>query len=330
MASKSRLSILLLTGAALAHAAGAAGGHYSVTGQIDAPEGAWTFASIDAATHRLYVGRSTGMLAVDLQTRKTTAFTLDGKRVQMIVPIPGTDLVVGTQDTSNVAIVADGRTGAVLAKIPAGRRPETAAYDAASGLVAVMAGSAEVTLIDPKTRTAVGSIPVPGILESGATDGKGRLYINLEDRNAIAVVDLAGRKQVGTYALHGCEGPTGIGFDARTNLLISACGNQVAKVIDAASGADRGTVPIAGGADAVLIDTERRVALIPCSQGRLVVISLAEKPKQIESVVTAQGARTGAVDPSTGRIYLPVGRAPETDFGAREVPGFAVLVVEAK
>ena len=321
--------IVPIVGAVFAHLAFAAGSHYAVTGQIDAPEGAWTFASIDPIKRRLYVGRTYGVLAVDLETRKATAFPLDGRRVQMIVPVPGSDLVVGTLDTENAAVILDGRSGVVRGKIPAGRRPETAAYDPASGLVAVMAGSAEVTLIDPKANAAVGSIPVDGILESGAADGKGRLFINLEDKGAIAVIDLTARKVVGTYALRGCESPTGLGYDTKARLLISACSNQVAKVIDSMSGADRGTLRIPSGPDAVLVDTERRMAFIPCSEGRLAVISLAgPRPEWIESIPTALGAQTGAVDPATGRVYLPVGRSPATDFGARAVPGFAVLVVE--
>ena len=167
------------------------------------------------------------------------------------------------------------------------------------------------------------------LLESGAADGKGRLFINLEDKGAIAVIDLTARKVVGTYALRGCESPTGLGYDTKARLLISACSNQVAKVIDSMSGADRGTLRIPSGPDAVLVDTERRMAFIPCSEGRLAVISLAgPRPEWIESIPTALGAQTGAVDPATGRVYLPVGRSPATDFGARAVPGFAVLVVE--
>lgn len=338
MGSKLLAAIVLLAGTAFAVTAtvdtamaAGAGSHYAVTGQIDAPEGAWTFASIDPAKRRLYVGRSDGILTVDLEAQKATALTQGGRRVQMIVPVPGNDLVVGTKDQTNTAVLLDGSTGAVLGEIATGRRPETAAFDPATGLVAVMAGSAEVTLIDPNSKSAVGSIPVAGILESAVADGQGRLYINLEDKNSIAVVDLRGRKMVGTYALPGCEEPTGLGYDPKTNLLLSACSNKVAKAIDAATGADRATISIGGGPDAVIVDSERRMAFIPCSEGHLAAISLAgEKPRLIESVVTAQGTNTGALDPRTGRVYLPVGRSAATAFGGRAVPGFAVLVVTRK
>lgn len=326
------LSSLILISAALgAQSVFAASEHYAVTQQIEAPEGAWTFASIDNTKHQMYVGRSSGILAFDLQSHKSKTLDGNGKRVQMVVPVPGSSVVVGTQDTTNSAVIVDISNGSVTAQIPAGRRPETAAFDPSTGLVAVMGGSAEVTLIDAKTKTAVASIPVEGILESGATDGKGHLFINLEDKHAIAVIDLQAKKMTATYPMTDCKEPTGLGYDAKLNVLISACSNHVAKAIDASSGADLGSIKIAGGPDAVLVDGERRVAFIPCSEGRLAVINLAgTKPTLSETVVTAQGAKSGAIDPTTGKLYIPVGRAPETDFGGRAIPGFAILVVERK
>ena len=325
------LGCIALLAAADAQPPLAAAGHFTVTEQIDAPEGAWTFASIDGAGRKMYIGRSSGILAVDLETHRYKTLDTAGKRVQMIIPVPGSNLIVGTEDTTNSAVILDTSTGAVVGQVSTGRRPETAAFDPFTGVVAVMAGSAEVTLIDPKSRTATGTIPVDGILESGVADGKGRLFINMENKHAIAVVDLTSRKMTGSYPLGDCDDPTGLGYDTKLNLLITACGNHVAKAIDAATGADLGTIEIASGPDAVLVDGERRLAFIPCSEGRLAVISLAgSKPVLAESVVTAQGAATGAVDPASGRVYLPVGRAPETDFGGRAVPGFAVLIVERK
>jgi YVTN family beta-propeller protein len=326
LAFAAAVATLALTAATDASAARS----FKIVDQIDAPEGAWLFAGVDEAARRLYVGRSDGFLAVDLETRKTTQLPLDGKRVRGVVPVPGTGLVLGVTDKSNTATIIDGATGAVKAEVPVGRQPETASYDPSTGLVSVMAVSADVTLIDAKAGKAVGSIPVQGILESSVADGKGRVYVNLEDKDEVGVIDIPGRKQVASYKLPGCHEPTGIGYDDKTGLLISACKNKVAKLIDAKTGADRGTIEIAGGPDAVLVDSQRRLAYVPCSEGYLVVIDLAGKtPKKIASVVTAQGAHTGALDAKTGKVYVPVGRAPATDFGARAVPGFALLVVAA-
>ena len=305
-----------------------AAGNLAVIDQIDGPSGAWSFASIDPSNRRLYVGRTDGLLAVDLDSRKVTALPLGGQRVQMIVPVPGSDLVVATLDDANSAVLLNGRSGAILAKLPAGRGPETAAFDPSSGLVAVMAASEQVTLIDPARRAVAGTIPMGAIMESGAADGHGRLYVNLEDKHAIGVVDVSARKLIASWPLGDCDDPTGLGYEPMRHWLISACDNHVAKVVSTATGAVVATLPIGDAPDAVMVDVRRHLAFIPCSEGHLTVISLSgAQPKIVASVVTAQGAATGALDPRTGRVYLPVGRAPSTTFGGRAIPGFAVLVV---
>lgn len=300
----------------------------AVVDQIDGPRGAWTFASIDPAHRRLYVGRTDGVLAVDLASRKVTPLPLNGRRVQMTIPVPGGDLVVAAASGPDAAVLMNGLTGAVVAELPAGRAPETAAFDPSSGLVAVMAASEEVTLIDPARKKVVGRIPMGAIMESGASDGHGRLYVNLEDKHAIGVVDVPARKLLETWPLGDCDDPTGLGYDPVRHWLIAACGNHMAKVVSTATGAVIATLPIGDEPDAVMIDVRRRTAFIPCSEGHLAVIGLAgRQPRVVASVVTAQGATTGALDPGTGRVYLPVGRAPSTGFGGRAIPGFAVLVV---
>ena len=305
-----------------------AAGNLAVVDQIDGPRGAWNFASVDPSHRRLYVGRTDGILTVDLETRKVTPLPLGGRRVQMIVPVPGSELVVATLDDANSAVLMNGRTGAVIKELPAGRGPEIGAFDPSSGLVAVMAASEEVILIDPVRKTVAGRIPMGALLESAAADGRGRLYVNLEDKLAIGVVDVSARKLIKSWPLGDCDDPTGLGYEPTRHWLISACGNHVAKVVSTTTGAVVATLPIGVEPDAVMVDVRRHLAFIPCSEGHLTVISLSgAQPRVVASVVTAQGATTGALDPRTGRVYLPVGRAPSTSFGGRAIPGFAVLVV---
>lgn len=301
----------------------------AVIGQIDGPRGAWNFASIDPASRRLYVGRTDGMLAVDLDSHKVTPLPLGGRRVQMVAPVPGSDMVVATLDDTNSAVLVNGHTGAVVKELPAGRGPEIATFDPASGLVAIMAASEEIILIDPARKAVAGRIQMGSLLESGAADGHGRLYVNLEDKHAIGVVDVAARKLIKSWPLGDCDDPTGLGYEPKRHWLIAACaGNHVAKILTTEAGAVVATLPIGIEPDAVMVDVQRHLAFIPCSEGHLVVISLSgAQPQVLASVVTAQGATTGALDPKTGRVYLPVGRAPSTTFGGREIPGFAVLVV---
>lgn len=323
------LGILLgLLGAASAVSALAAD-KFVVAEQIDGPRGAWNFASFDPAHGRLYVGRTDGVLAVDVESRKVTPLPLGGRRVQMVAPVPGSNLIVATLDDSNSVALMNGLTGKVVKELPAGRGPEIATYDPSSHLVAVMAASEELILIDPVRKTVAGRIPMGALLESGAADGHGRLYVNLEDKHAIGVVDIAARKLIKSWPLGDCDDPTGLGYDPQKHWLVSACGgSHVAKIVSTKTGAVIASVPIGIEPDAVMVDAKRHLAFVPGSEGHLTVISLAgAQPRVVASVVTAQGATTGALDPRTGRVYLPVGRAPATSFGGRAIPGFAVLVV---
>jgi DNA-binding beta-propeller fold protein YncE len=192
--------------------------------------------------------------------------------------------------------------------------------------------SGQITLVDPKAMKAVGSIKVGGALEFDQADGKGRLYINGEDTNEIVVVDLAAGKVVKRYPMAGCRRPTGLALVAGGR-LVSACGNGVVKIVDAASGHDLATLKIGEGPDAVIYDTRRSLAYVPSGRsGTLAVIALSGPAANtiIDTVQTQVGARTGAVDPKTGRIYLPTAQFEPAQPGKRPAakPGtFQVLVL---
>ena len=191
--------------------------------------------------------------------------------------------------------------------------------------------SGTITLIDPKTAKSVGEIDVGGSLEFAVPDGKGRLFVNAEEGHDVVVVDLVARKVVGRYPMTGCLRPTGLAY-VEGHRLVSSC-QSVAKILDADDGRDIATLPIGVGPDAVIYDSARHVAYVPSGRaGTLAVIALAGTPEQHGDGhdPTRVGARTGAVDPTTGRVYLPSAEYDPPVTGQRPAmkPGtFAVLVV---
>jgi hypothetical protein len=182
-------------------------------------------------------------------------------------------------------------------------------------------------------RKAVGSIPVGGGLESPAVDGAGKLFITVEDQNRIAVLDLKARALTGYYALAGCEGPTGMIYAPGAGVLIVGCANKVAKVIRAADGADLGALAIGAGPDQLIYDPVRRLAFIPCGRDGVLEVLAVGGPAGvavIQTVTTQIGARTGAVDPQSGKVYLPTARFAQPPAGGKPAaqPGsFEILVV---
>lgn len=325
--------ILALGALALAAApAGAAAPTYRIVDRIPAPDGGWDYLRVDAPRDRLLMPRGTSVMAVDLATRQVTTGLVPGGRQHLALPLPGDKEMLVTNGADDTAIFADLATGAVIAKVAVAKGPDAAAVEPRSGLVAVMGhvGGA-VTLVDPKTHKAVGEVQVGGALEEGAADGSGRVFVNIEDKNQIAVIDVAARKVVARWALPGCDGPTGLAYDADDGLLIAAC-DGATDLVRAKDGKVVATLPTGKGADGAAYDGRRRLAFVSAGRdGMLAVIGFAGgKPQIVQMLETQRGARTLAVDERTGRVYLPVARfQPAAAAGARPVavPGsFEILV----
>jgi len=266
------------------------------------------YAAVDPKAHRLYVARGYGVMAVDLRSGQVTHQVVSGKHVHTVLPLPDGQ-VLSTNGDSDTATLFDGTSGKVRAEIGTGQKPDGAVFDPASGLVFVMDGKdGTVTLIDPVHADSPGRITVGGKLEAAVADGLGRVFVNVETGNEIAVIDTAQRKVLTRYPLVGCDGPTGLALDQDKGLLVAACSNRLAVSIRANDGKQLSNVPIDRHPDAVIFDASRKVFLIPCGRdGTLPIVAESGDGQLtlVTKVETAVGAHTGALDSETGRLYLP-------------------------
>jgi YVTN family beta-propeller protein len=207
-------SILILITATSAQALAAvapAPAPMKVVERIAGPDGGWDYANFDPVHRRLYVARGAAITAIDVDTGKVTPALVTAQRAHIALPLPGGDELLVTNGGANTATLVDAMTGAVRATVPTGQNPDAALFDPSSGLAFVMNGrSGDITLIDIKTAQAAGAIPVGGKLEFGVADGQGRVFVNVEDKNEIAVIDTAARKVVAHWAMAGCEEPSGL------------------------------------------------------------------------------------------------------------------------
>jgi YVTN family beta-propeller protein len=328
--------LLLLLAAALpaAPAAAARTSHHVVTGTIAGPDGGWDLASVDSAGRRLLIARGSEVTVVDLGPTPRVRSIGQVVRGHAAIALPHGRVLV-TSGTEGKARILDAVTGADLIDATVGQNPDAAIWDARISAALVMnARSGTVSVVDPASGTVIRTIALAPGLELPALDENGLLYINNEDANLIHVVDPASGAVRAPIALAGCEGPTGLGYDPRTHILIAACANGKAAVVDPAAGRVTQLLDIGRGPDTVMIDSARGLAFIPCGRdGELDVIALARgRPLAVtERVPTEIGARTGALDPATGDIYLPTARfGPPPAAGGRPaaLPGtFHVLVV---
>ena len=327
-----RSLLLAVAAAALVQAVPSAAQQYRVAAQLPAGDGGWDLLSVDPVAQRLYVARPDGVTAIDLKTGEATDRFVPGQRVHAALAIPGTRDVISTNGETNTAALFDGMTGKVRATLPTGTKPDAAAYDPATRTVWVMnPGSGDVTVVDPASAKVLATVPVGGSLELGVADGKGRMYVNVEDRNEVAVLDTKARKLVSRFPLKGCDGPTGIAYDPASREILSACGGNAVAIVSAPDGRQVAQLPIGKGADGAAFDAKRGLALVPAGRdGNLTLIRMGAAPKVVGQISTAVSARTIAVDPATGRAYLPSAKLAPAAAGERPkpVPGsFRVLVV---
>lgn len=319
--------LLIAAGAAHATPSG-----YHVVDRIAGPDGGWDYVRVDPAHNRVLVTHGSSVMAIDLATKAVSSFG-PGQRLHDALPIKDGAEVVVTNGGTNTVVFIDAKTNTPIATVDTGKGPDAADLDPKTGLVMVMDHiGGQVTLVDPRSHKAVGTIDVGGALEAAVADGAGKAYVNVENKNEIAVLDIAGRKVLAHYALTGCNSPTGLAYDAADRLLIAAC-DGATDVVDARSGKVVQTLATGKGADGAVFDPKHKLAFVSAGRaGTLAVISLAGgKAALVDTVPTQVGARTIALDPRSGRLYLPTAKyLPPAAPGDRPTtqPGsFQVLVV---
>lgn len=322
---------LLLAAAALAAVPASAAPSYSVVGSYKGGDGGWDLLSVDSPHQKLFVARGDAVLAVDLKSGIVTDKFVPAQRAHAALAIPGTSEVLSTNGSANNAVIFDENSGKVRATIPTGNRPDGAAWDPSTRTIWVMnPGDGSISVVDPVSAKVVATVPVGGSLEFGAPDGKGKLYVTVEDKNQVAVIDTRKRTVIRREALTGCDGPTGIVYVPSARETISACANGVADVL-AADGHLASSISIGQHPDGAAYDARRNAVLIPSgSEGILYVIDPSGTPHVVQKVPTAKSARTIALDESTGRAYLPAADLlpPVGNQRPQPKPGtFRILVV---
>lgn len=303
-----------------------------VAERIGISDGGWDLLAVDQEARRLLVARTDGVTAIDIADGKVTPQLISGTRMHAVVPIPNSGLALATAGGTNSAILFEVLSGRVRAEVQTGANPDAAIYEPASRTVWVMnAKDGSISIVDPRAARLVATIAVGGSLELPALDGHGHLFVNVEDRNELVEIGLASRKVVKRIALPGCDGPTGLAY-ATDGILLSACGNGVAKLVRASDGKVVGDVPIGPHPDGAFADPARHRAYIPSGgDGTLAIFDTSGPlPRKVLTVETQRGARTGAVDLESGRVYLPAARyEPAGGAGQRPklVPGSVQILV---
>jgi DNA-binding beta-propeller fold protein YncE len=325
------LSSLAATACTLAFASSASAQTYKTQKFNIGGEGNFDYLTADPGSGRVFVSRGTHVMVVDGATGKVLGDIKDTPRVHGIALAPKQGLGFTTNSGDSTSTMFDWKTLEVKKKIKAGKPGlDGIMYDDVTGMILTIDhekpnGSAVV--IDPARGEAVATITLTGDApEGGVSDGKGRIFINLEDKNAIDVIDTKTWKVVATWKLDPCKGPTGIAMDRTTNRVFSGCDDN-SVVVDAGTGMVVAQIKNGGGVDALGWDQSQKLMYIPAGEDGNVTIVHEDSPDKytvVETVPTMKGARTITVDPSTHTAYVfTPERGPSTPSttGGRATPG---------
>jgi DNA-binding beta-propeller fold protein YncE len=302
-------------------------------------QGGWDYLTVDPQTHRLYVPRSTHTIVIDSESGKTIA-DIPGQKIAhgvAIVPEAGRGFI-SDGGGDGAIVIFDLKTNAILGTIAAQPDADGIIFDPASGRVLVVSGDKGVLMslkpdIDPKSGKIDAPIALGGAPEFLASDGNGKVYINLMDKNEVAVVDINARKVVARWPLAPGGAPVGMSIDTKKRRLFIGCRKpQKLIVMSTDDGKVLADLPIGESVDATKFHNGQ--AFASCRDGTLTVVGETSPGKFaiVETVKTRPGARTMGVDPTTNKIYLPTAEFEETKPGGRPVtkPGTFMIVVVAR
>lgn len=319
----------------LALSAVAAGGDYKVvkTWKLGG-DGGWDYLTSDSEGHRLFIARGTRVMVVDTESGKAIATIEDTPGVHGVA----LDEEIGRGFTSNgredSVSVFDLKTLAVQKKIKVGSGPDAILYDPFSKRVFTFNGKGSettATAIDAPKSEVVGKVELGGKPEFAASDEKGTVFVNLEDKSEIVAFDSKTLTVKSRWKLTDCEEPTGLAIDRKNRRLFAGCGNKKMAVVDADTGKAIASLPIGEGCDATAFDAGLGLAFASAGDGTITVIKedAGDKFNVVQTVTTQKTARTMAVDAKTHQLFTVaanVGPRPERKV---EPGSFVVLVVEA-
>jgi DNA-binding beta-propeller fold protein YncE len=317
--------------AAIAQGPAAAPG-YHIVDRIPMPDGWWDYASFDPVHRRLFVARGNGVFKLDVDSGLMDDRIIPGSEGRAVVPLPGGDMVLANMAGYSAAILFAAEDGKVAKMFSLRQASDAALWEPIGQRLWVMGGHGEVSLLDPKTLQQTGTIDLGEELEFAVTDNHGRVFVNAPESASVIAIDAASHKMLGRWKMKDCEDPSGLAYADASNVVLSVCANKMLKVLDARSGKELASLPVGGGADAVIYDPATHRAFIPSAfDGLLTVVGLfgPQDVRVLEQVPTQIGTRTGAIDPKTGTLYLPTARfGPINKLGWPEaLPGTVQLLV---
>ena len=302
-------------------------------------EGSWDYLKLDSSSRRLYISRATHVIVIDADSGKPVGDIPDTPGVHGIALAPELGRGFVSNGREGTVTIFDIETLKLITKVKVGDNPDAILYDPATKRVFTFNGkSQDSTAIDAAKGTVLGTIKLEGKPEFAVSDGKGEIFVNIEDKSQLDAIDPNKLEVKSRWPLAPCQEPSGLSMDRKNRRLFSGCDNKMMAVVDADSGKVIVTRAIGGGVDATAFDEGTGLAFASCGEGVLTVVR-EESPSKFsvaENVTTQEGARTLALDDKTHQVFVvtakfgpPPAPTPEQPHPRHSIlpDTFVVLVV---
>jgi len=320
---------------AAAPAPGPSGYHVVKTVSIPGDEG-WDYINVDSAARRVYISHGSHVVVMNADTYAVEGDVPDTQGVHGIALAPDLGRGFISAGRANTAVIFDIKSLKTLATVKTDANPDAIVYDGVTKRVFTLNGRGQnTTAINGADGTVAGTLALGGKPEFAVADGKGSIFVNIEDKNELVQFDAQKLTETHRWPLAPCKSPSGLAMDLKNRRLFAVCDEKVMAVVNADTGKVVATPAICDGPDAAGFDPATGYAFASCGDGNITVIheDSADKFTVVENVPTKRSARTMGLDLKTHNIFLPSAEFDAPAAGERRgkmKPGSFGIVVVSK
>jgi DNA-binding beta-propeller fold protein YncE len=283
---------------------------YHVIKKVSLPgTGGWDYVFVDAPGRRVYISHATQVEVLNADTFEPVGTIPKTPGVHGITVAPEFGRGFITAGKSDSVIIFDLKSLKPLSEVKVGKKPDAILYDSATKRVYAMNGDGDsASVINPADGKLVGTVALGGNPEFAVSDGKGNVYVNLEEKAETVHVDAKTLKALHSWPLAPGKTATALAFDPETRRLFAGCrGGQLMVVLDADSGKVVTTAPIGERVDAAAFDPADKLVFMSNGGGTISVYHEDgnDKYSLVETISTNPGSKTMALDPATHNLFVP-------------------------
>ncbi len=283
--------------------------------------GGWDYLAVDSASHRLFVSHSDRVEVVDIEAHKVVGTITGLSGVHGIAVAP--DLkrgYISSGRTNTMTIFDLDKLTNIKDVKTTGDNPDAILYEPSTKRVWTFNGRGQNATVFDSDGAVLETVALGGKPEFAQSDHRGHVYVNIEDKNELVVLDAKTMKVDKRYPLAPCDSPSGLAIDADHDRLFTVCENKMMEIVSEDSGKIVSSAAIGTGVDGAAADTKRQLAFSSNGADGTITVVNAKDGKVVETIPTARGARTIAIDEKTGHLFVATAKFGETPAPTADRP----------